>query len=245
MSGCASSWRFARSCTPSHGGAAGGGLSSSRCDRVSPLVGATFALRLSDRRRHAISCGSRPSTIGPRSYAKFLGQMRVRLGLGPSGEAASERRTIEVLDVFAGSVARRLARGGEGAGLPFVRRAAAADAARRARDGDVLLRVAATRSGATRVTWCEWWRIRWRRRPRRRGSSRISSARTRRSRRPTRSSSSSTPTRSRRGASKTSSCRTSRTSCARRSRPSWATSRCSRRASPARSPKSRSTRSSR
>ena len=37
----------------------------------------------------------------PEKYAKFLGQMRVRLGSGPSGEAAAERRAIEVLDVFA------------------------------------------------------------------------------------------------------------------------------------------------
>jgi signal transduction histidine kinase len=37
----------------------------------------------------------------PQRYAKFLRQMRVRLGAGPSGEAASERRSIEVLDIFA------------------------------------------------------------------------------------------------------------------------------------------------
>jgi signal transduction histidine kinase len=36
----------------------------------------------------------------PEKFAPFLGEMRVRLGFGPSGEAASERRTIEVADVF-------------------------------------------------------------------------------------------------------------------------------------------------
>ena len=37
----------------------------------------------------------------PERYAPFLGEMRVRLGFGPSGEAAAERRMIEVPDVFA------------------------------------------------------------------------------------------------------------------------------------------------
>jgi len=37
----------------------------------------------------------------PEQYAPFLGEMRVRLGFGPSGEAASERRAIEVPDLFA------------------------------------------------------------------------------------------------------------------------------------------------
>ena len=34
-------------------------------------------------------------------WRPWLGEMRVRLGIGPSGEAASERRVIEVPDVFA------------------------------------------------------------------------------------------------------------------------------------------------
>ncbi len=34
-------------------------------------------------------------------WRPWLGEMRVRLGVGPSGEAASERRVIEVPDVFA------------------------------------------------------------------------------------------------------------------------------------------------
>ncbi|MGH7617393.1 MAG: ATP-binding protein [Gemmatimonadaceae bacterium] len=69
-------------------------------DRVSPLVGATFACV------YLIDEGSELMRLAavhnwPERYARFLGQMRVRLGFGPSGEAASERRTIEVLDVFA------------------------------------------------------------------------------------------------------------------------------------------------
>src|SRR6478672_6720353 len=69
-------------------------------DRVSPLVGATFACV------YLIDEGSELMRLAavhnwPERYARFLGQMRVRLGFGPSGEAASERRAIEVLDVFA------------------------------------------------------------------------------------------------------------------------------------------------
>jgi signal transduction histidine kinase len=72
-------------------------------NRVSPLVGA------------AISCvyvmdGMSPELMRlaavynwPGKYGSFLNEMRVRLGFGPSGEAASERRVIEVADVFADS----------------------------------------------------------------------------------------------------------------------------------------------
>jgi signal transduction histidine kinase len=68
-------------------------------DRVSPLVGATFACVF------AIDDGAEDMRLAavhnwPQRYAKFLRQMRVRLGSGPSGEAASTRRSIEVLDVF-------------------------------------------------------------------------------------------------------------------------------------------------
>jgi signal transduction histidine kinase len=70
-------------------------------NRVSPLVGAT------------ISCvyvmdGLSPELMRlaavynwPGKFGSFLSEMRVRLGFGPSGEAASERRVIEVADVFA------------------------------------------------------------------------------------------------------------------------------------------------
>jgi signal transduction histidine kinase len=69
-------------------------------DRVTPLVGATFACV------YLIDEGSELMRLAavhnwPDRYARFLSQMRVRLGFGPSGEAASERRTIEVLDLFA------------------------------------------------------------------------------------------------------------------------------------------------
>ncbi len=37
----------------------------------------------------------------PEQFRPWLGEMRVRLGYGPSGEAAAERRVIEVHDVFA------------------------------------------------------------------------------------------------------------------------------------------------
>ena len=37
----------------------------------------------------------------PEKYRSWLGAMRVRVGFGPSGEAASERRVIDVPNVFA------------------------------------------------------------------------------------------------------------------------------------------------
>jgi GAF domain-containing protein len=69
-------------------------------DRVSPLVGAAFASIYTiaeddDVMRLAASYN------WPERFRPFLGQMRVRLGLGPSGQAAGERRAIQVPDVFA------------------------------------------------------------------------------------------------------------------------------------------------
>lgn len=69
-------------------------------DRVSPLVGATFACV------YIIEGNSELMRLvavhnWPQRWAAYLGQMRVRIGSGPSGEAASERRAIEVPDVFA------------------------------------------------------------------------------------------------------------------------------------------------
>ena len=69
-------------------------------DRVSPLVGATFAsvYRIdgaSELMPLAAACN------WPARYRPWLGDMRVRLGFGPSGEAAAERRAIEVPDVLA------------------------------------------------------------------------------------------------------------------------------------------------
>ena len=69
-------------------------------ERVSPLVGAAFAsvyLAEDGARtlRHAASYN------WPERYRPFLGEMRVRIGHGPSGEAVSKRRVIEVPDIFA------------------------------------------------------------------------------------------------------------------------------------------------
>lgn len=69
-------------------------------DRVSPLVGATFAcVYLIDEGTDLMRLAAVHNWPG--RYSKFLRQMRVRVGFGPSGEAASQRRTVEVLDVFA------------------------------------------------------------------------------------------------------------------------------------------------
>jgi signal transduction histidine kinase len=70
-------------------------------NRVSPLVGAAIACVY-------VMDGTSPELMRlaavynwPGKYGSFLNEMRVRLGFGPSGEAASERRVIEVADVFA------------------------------------------------------------------------------------------------------------------------------------------------
>ena len=69
-------------------------------DRVSPLVGATFAcVYLIDGASELMRLAAVHNW--PQRFSPFLGEMRVRLGFGPSGEAASERRAIEVPDVFA------------------------------------------------------------------------------------------------------------------------------------------------
>ncbi|HEY7233835.1 MAG TPA: GAF domain-containing sensor histidine kinase [Gemmatimonadaceae bacterium] len=69
-------------------------------DRVSPLVGASFAcVYLIDGASELMRLGAVHNW--PAQFSPFLGEMRVRLGFGPSGEAASERRAIEISDVFA------------------------------------------------------------------------------------------------------------------------------------------------
>jgi len=69
-------------------------------DRVSPLVGATFAsIYLVDGASELMRLAA--SHNWPEQFRPWLGQMRVRLGFGPSGEAAAERRVIEVPDVLA------------------------------------------------------------------------------------------------------------------------------------------------
>jgi len=67
-------------------------------DRVSPLVGASLAcVYLIDDDSELMRLVAAHNW--PERYKPFLGQMRVRLGAGPSGEAASERHAVEVLDV--------------------------------------------------------------------------------------------------------------------------------------------------
>ena len=69
-------------------------------DRVSPLVGATFAcVYLVDGASELMRLAAVHNW--PERFTPFLGDMRVRLGFGPSGEAAAERRVIEVPDVLA------------------------------------------------------------------------------------------------------------------------------------------------
>jgi signal transduction histidine kinase len=69
-------------------------------DHVSPVVGATFAsVYLVDGASELMRLVA--AYNWPSQYRPWLGDMRVRLGFGPSGEAASERRTIQVPDVFA------------------------------------------------------------------------------------------------------------------------------------------------
>ena len=69
-------------------------------ERVSPLVGATFAsVYLIDGASELMKLVA--AYNWPARFRPFLGDMRVRLGFGPSGQAASDRRVIQVADVFA------------------------------------------------------------------------------------------------------------------------------------------------
>lgn len=69
-------------------------------DRVSPAIGASvaaaFLLDPLSELMHVAAAHAWPARWRP-----WLGEMRVRLGFGPAGEAAAERRLIEVPDVFA------------------------------------------------------------------------------------------------------------------------------------------------
>jgi signal transduction histidine kinase len=83
-------------------------------DRVTPLVGAAFAcVYLTEKDSDLMTLGAVHNW--PQKYSRFLSQLRVRVGHGPSGVAAAERRTVEVSDVFSdeaatdwGDVAREL-----------------------------------------------------------------------------------------------------------------------------------------
>jgi signal transduction histidine kinase len=69
-------------------------------ERVSPVVGSSFAsVYLAEGESDLLKLVA--AYNWPEKWRPWLGEMRVRMGFGPSGEAASERRTIEVPDVFA------------------------------------------------------------------------------------------------------------------------------------------------
>ena len=69
-------------------------------ERVSPIAEATFAsIYVIDGASELMHLAA--AYNWPERYRDWLGEMRVRVGWGPSGEAASERRAIEVPDVFA------------------------------------------------------------------------------------------------------------------------------------------------
>lgn len=68
-------------------------------ERVAPVVGAAFGcvyLRESDDVLRLVAAWNWPA-----EYRDFLGEMRVRVGLGPTGKAVAERGVVEVYDVFA------------------------------------------------------------------------------------------------------------------------------------------------
>jgi signal transduction histidine kinase len=68
-------------------------------ERVAPVVGAAFGcvyLRESDDVLRLVAAWNWPAEFRP-----FLGEMRVRVGLGPTGIAVAEHRFVEVYDVFA------------------------------------------------------------------------------------------------------------------------------------------------
>lgn len=69
-------------------------------DRVSPVVGASFAsVYLVDGVSELMRLAAAHNW--PDRHKQWLGDVRVRVGFGPSGEAASERRVIELPDVLA------------------------------------------------------------------------------------------------------------------------------------------------
>jgi GAF domain-containing protein len=69
-------------------------------DRTCPVVGATlgsvYMLEGASELMRLVAAHAWPERWRP-----WLGEMRVRMGFGPSGEAAAERRVIEVPDVSA------------------------------------------------------------------------------------------------------------------------------------------------
>jgi GAF domain-containing protein len=69
-------------------------------DRCCPVVGASLgSVFVLDGRSELLRLVA--AHAWPEQWRPWLGEMRVRVGFGPSGEAVSERRAIEVPDVFA------------------------------------------------------------------------------------------------------------------------------------------------
>lgn len=69
-------------------------------DRVSPVVGASFAsVYVVDGASELMRLAA--AYNWPSQHRSWLGDVRVRVGFGPSGEAAGERRAIEIPDVLA------------------------------------------------------------------------------------------------------------------------------------------------
>lgn len=66
------------------------------CPAVGASLGAVFLLDGAAEVMRPVAAHAWPERLRP-----WLGEMRVRLGFGPAGEAASERRLIETPDVFA------------------------------------------------------------------------------------------------------------------------------------------------
>jgi hypothetical protein len=69
--------------------------------RVTPMVNADFAaVFLRDERDHELL---RPVCLHgwPQASARYIGRMRIRVGLGPTGSAVAENSPIEVADIFA------------------------------------------------------------------------------------------------------------------------------------------------
>jgi signal transduction histidine kinase len=68
-------------------------------ERVSPLLGAAFASVYLREGSHVLRLAA--AWNWPPEYEDFLGEMRVRVGAGPTGVAVAEDRLVEVADVFA------------------------------------------------------------------------------------------------------------------------------------------------
>jgi GAF domain-containing protein len=69
--------------------------------RVTPLVRARFSSVFVRDREDETLLRLRCAHNWPQSSARYLGQLRLRVGLGPTGRAVAENRAFEVEDVYA------------------------------------------------------------------------------------------------------------------------------------------------